>query len=69
MLACAACAREKQHLLVQLLKETKEINLSQNAMPNTGCSFFVRMGFKLLIPLTLTDDILNFYKDVKFFEE
>lgn len=36
MLACAACAREKQHLLGQLLKEIK-INPSENAMPNTGC--------------------------------
>lgn len=40
MLACAACAREKQHLLGQLLKEI-QINQSDNAMPNTGCKLFL----------------------------
>lgn len=45
MLACAACAREKQHLLGQLLKEI-QINQSENAMPNTGCRLFCQDGFQ-----------------------
>lgn len=47
MLACAACAREKQHLLGQLLKETEIIN-EKMARPNTGCKpVFVRTGFQV----------------------
>lgn len=46
MLACAACAREKQHLLEQLLKETK-MNQSENSMPNTGYNLFCQDGLQV----------------------
>lgn len=67
MLACAACAREKQHLLGQLLKEI-QINHLENAMPNTGCNLFLS-GWVTGHPysshcLTVSQ---NQYKDMDFF--
>lgn len=58
MLACAACAREKQHLLGQLLKET-EINQWENGTAKHWLyTCLVRMmGFRSPIPLTQTDNI------------
>lgn len=59
MLACAACAWEKQHLLGQLLKEM-EIHLSENAMPNTGCQDKFQVN---------RTHHTEGYKDMKFFGE
>lgn len=54
MLACAACAREKQHLLGQLLKET-EINGWEGGRAKRWLwTCLVRMGFRSPIPLTHT---------------
>lgn len=46
MLACAACAREKQHLLEQSLKETKINQSKKKNMPcqTLAATFFVRTG-------------------------
>lgn len=51
MLACAACAREKQHLLGQLLKE---IQINQMTLfAETGCKLLFLDWVSIIFPLDL----------------
>lgn len=69
MLACAACARGKQYLLGQLLKEIQINQIRKNATPNIGCKLFLSgwvSGHPL--PLPQTDNIPSQYKDMTSLE-